>query len=139
MPAQGDLKLSLRQIQAELKLEEDMACADVATIKDLGGNKYGEMRTFTGSPIDWLVKSWLGESHASRGEGTHPGAQWLQETPPWVSPTFISPRGAMPASKCPTSVRPGASCVHHTLPGERAESHTVDRIDPRPKTLPYCC
>ena len=71
MPAQGDLKLSLRQIQAELKLEEDMACADVATIKDLGGNKYGEMRTFTGSPIDWLVKSWLGESHASRGEGTH--------------------------------------------------------------------
>jgi len=50
------------QIQSELKMEEDMGCADVATIKDLGGNKYGEMRTFTGSPIDWLVKSWLGRT-----------------------------------------------------------------------------
>jgi len=49
-------------VSGALDLQEDMACADVATIPDLGGNKYGEMRTFTGkeAPVDWLVKSWLG-------------------------------------------------------------------------------
>jgi len=33
----------------------------VATIKDLGGNDYGEMATWTGTKVDWLVKSWLGD------------------------------------------------------------------------------
>ena len=50
------------QVQGKLKLERDLAAEDLETINSLMGSKYGEMWTYTGagSPIDWLVKSWLG-------------------------------------------------------------------------------
>ncbi|RMG66272.1 MAG: hypothetical protein D6709_00260, partial [Chloroflexi bacterium] len=50
-------------IRAGLRLREDHACADVRAIRDLQGNVAGEMTTFTGdgSPVDWIVRSWIGK------------------------------------------------------------------------------
>jgi len=53
-------------IHSSLRLREDRACADVRTIRDLQGNVAGEMTTFTGdgSPVDWIVRSWIGRPKA---------------------------------------------------------------------------
>lgn len=48
-------------IRAGLNLREDLACQDIRDIPDLAGNIVGNMRTYTGDKIDWIVRSWIGK------------------------------------------------------------------------------
>lgn len=44
-----------------LNLRRDMKCADIEQIPDLQGNVVGNMFTYTGDKIDWIVRSWIGK------------------------------------------------------------------------------
>lgn len=44
-----------------LTLRRDMKCADIEQIPDLQGNVVGNMFTYTGDKIDWIVRSWIGK------------------------------------------------------------------------------
>jgi hypothetical protein len=56
-------ELAWRIIRDGLSLREDLTCQDIRHIPDLQGNIVGNMRTYTGdnSPIDWIVRSWIGK------------------------------------------------------------------------------
>ncbi len=45
-----------------LPLREDLTCADIRDIPALDGSIVGNMHTYTGdgSPVDWIVRSWVG-------------------------------------------------------------------------------
>ncbi|MCS6843220.1 MAG: hypothetical protein NZ528_02700 [Caldilineales bacterium] len=49
-------------VQAGLCLREDLACRDIQTIRGLDGSVVGNIHTYTGdgSPVDWVVRSWVG-------------------------------------------------------------------------------
>lgn len=51
-----------QMVQAGLSLREDLACRDLHAIRALDGSAVGEIHTYTGagSPVDWIVRSWIG-------------------------------------------------------------------------------
>lgn len=48
-------------IRSSLNLREDRACQDIQNIPDLQGNIVGNIHTYTGDRIDWIVRSWIGK------------------------------------------------------------------------------
>lgn len=69
-----------QMINSALSLHEDLACQDIEHIPDLDGNTVGNMHTYTGdkSPVDWLVRSWIGKPETGF-TNIHLTA-WLNET-----------------------------------------------------------
>lgn len=47
-------------ICSNLPVREDLACKDIQHIPDLQGNIVGNIYTYTGEKIDWIVRSWIG-------------------------------------------------------------------------------
>lgn len=47
-------------ICSNLPVREDLACKDIQHIPDLQGNIVGNIHTYTGETIDWIVRSWIG-------------------------------------------------------------------------------
>lgn len=48
-------------VRSNLNLREDLKCSDIRDIPDLQGNTVGNIRTYTGKYVDWIVRSWIGK------------------------------------------------------------------------------
>ncbi len=48
-------------IQSNLNLREDLKCQDIQHIPALDGNIVGNIHTYTGDKVDWIVRSWIGK------------------------------------------------------------------------------
>ncbi len=47
-------------VHSSLSLREDLRCSDIRDIPDLQGSIVGNIHTYTGERIDWIVRSWIG-------------------------------------------------------------------------------
>lgn len=67
-------------IQAAIPLREDLKASDLREIPALDGGVAGNMRTYTGqgSPVDWIVRSWIGKPES--GFTNMHLTCWLDET-----------------------------------------------------------
>ena len=65
-------------INDALNLTSDEACADIHEIPGINGEIVGNMYTYTGSPVDWLIRSWIGDPE--RGFTNIHLTPWLDST-----------------------------------------------------------
>jgi len=47
-------------IHTSIHVREDLKCKDIQQIPDPQGNIVGNIHTYTGEKIDWIVRSWIG-------------------------------------------------------------------------------